>query len=102
MKTAEHILIRPILTEKMLHLQEVANKYAFEVVTNANKIEIKRAVESKFGVLVDDVHTIRVKGKQKRMNTRRGLTRGRRSDWKKAIVTLKEGYTIDFFQDIQA
>jgi len=102
MRTPEGILIRPILTEKMLHLQEVANKYAFQVVTEANKIEIKRAVESKFDVQVDNVHTIKVKGKTKRMNTRRGLTRGRRSDWKKAVVTLKEGYTIDFFQDIQA
>lgn len=101
MKSPEAVLIRPILTEKMLDLQESANKYAFRVAINANKIEIRRAVERKFNVPVKNVHTIRVKGKQKRMNTRRGLTSGNRSDWKKAIVTLSEGYTIDFFQDIQ-
>ncbi|RMD86822.1 MAG: 50S ribosomal protein L23 [Calditrichaeota bacterium] len=97
MKNPETILIRPLLTEKMLDLQEKANKYAFQVARDANKIEIKKAVEAKFGVLVEHVRTMNVKGKSKRMNTRRGITRGRRSNWKKAIVTLKEGYSIDFF-----
>lgn len=93
------ILIKPLLTEKMLSLQEDARKYAFHVTKNANKIEIKTAVEKKFGVQVEKVHTINVKGKSKRMNTRRGLTRGKRSDWKKAIVTLREEQSIDFFQE---
>jgi large subunit ribosomal protein L23 len=99
MKSLDAILIKPVLTEKMLQMQEEAQKYGFQVATQANKIEIKKAIEGKFGVLVAKVHTVNVKGKMKRMNTRQGLTRGRRSDWKKAVVTLKEGYTIDLFQE---
>ncbi len=99
MKSLDAILIKPVLTEKMLQMQEEAQKYGFQVASHANKIEIKKAIESKFSVLVDKVHTINVKGKMKRMNTRKGLTRGRRSGWKKAVVTLKEGYTIDLFQE---
>ena len=99
MKSLDAILIKPILTEKMLQMQEDALKYGFQVASDANKIEIKKAIESKFSVLVDKVHTVNVKGKMKRMNTRKGLTRGRRSGWKKAVVTLKEGYTIDLFQE---
>jgi len=101
MKSLDAILIKPVLTEKMLQMQEEAQKYGFQVASQANKIEIKRAIEGKFSVLVDKVHTVNVKGKMKRMNTRKGLTRGRRSDWKKAVVTLKEGYTIDLFQEQQ-
>ncbi len=92
------ILLYPILTEKMLKLQEMQGKYAFKVSKNANKIEIKKAVQSRFDVTVEKVHIINVKGKSKQMNTRRGITRGRRSDWKKAIVTLREGDSIDFFE----
>jgi large subunit ribosomal protein L23 len=99
MKSLDAILIKPVLTEKMLQMQEESQKYGFHVASQANKIEIKKAIEGKFGVLVDKVHTVNVKGKMKRMNTRQGLTRGRRSDWKKAVVTLKEGYTIDLFQE---
>ncbi len=99
MKSLDAILIKPILTEKMLQMQEENQKYGFQVASQANKIEIKKAIEGKFGVLVDKVHTVNVKGKMKRMNTRQGLTRGKRSDWKKAVVTLKEGYTIDLFQE---
>ncbi len=101
MKPSEAILIRPLLTEKMLKQQEEARKYAFQVTKESNKIEIKRAVETKFGVRVSNVRTINVKGKAKRMNTRRGLTRGQRANWKKAIVTLWEGQAIDFFQEQQ-
>jgi large subunit ribosomal protein L23 len=101
MKLSESILMRPLLTEKMLKQQEEGRKYAFQVASEANKIEIKRAVEAKFNVLVSSVRTINIKGKAKRMNTRRGLTRGRRNDWKKAIVTLREGQAIDFFQEQQ-
>lgn len=101
MRSVELLLIKPILTEKMLALQEDGRKYGFQVERYANKIEIKKAVEAKFNVLVDGVQTINVKGKSKRMNTRKGLTRGKRSDWKKAIVTLSEGHSIDFFGDHQ-
>ena len=98
MKKDYEILLYPILTEKMLKLQETHRKYAFKVSSDANKIEIKRAVQHRFDVAVENVRIINVKGKSKQMNTRRGITRGKRSSWKKAIVTLKEGDAIDFFE----
>ncbi|MBN1464354.1 50S ribosomal protein L23 [candidate division KSB1 bacterium] len=97
MKSQREILVRPILTEKMLKMQETTRKYGFVVNIDANKIEIKDAVEKKFDVSVTGVATMKVKGKAKQSNTRRGLTRGKRADWKKAIVTLREGDSIDFF-----
>jgi large subunit ribosomal protein L23 len=97
MKTNE-ILIRPILTEKMLKLQESERKYAFKVSKSANKIVVRQAVQNRFDVIVEDVNIVNIKGKSKQMNTRRGITRGKRSDWKKAIITLREGDTINFFE----
>lgn len=99
MKSMYQILKQPILTEKMLKLQEAKRKYAFEVDRNANKIEIKKAIQDKFDVTVESVNVVFVKGKSKRLNTRRGLTRGKRSDWKKAIVTLRKGDLINFFEN---
>jgi len=94
----QKILIRPIVTEKFLKLQEEKKRqYAFEVAQDVNKIEIKHAVEKKFDVAVDQVRTLNSKGKTKQMNTRRGITKGKRPDVKKAIVTLREGDSIDFF-----
>lgn len=98
MKSQRTILVRPILTEKMLKMQEADRKYGFVVNIDANKIEIKKAVEKKFDVSVTDVTTMKVKGKSKQSNTRRGLTHGKRPDWKKAIVTLRDGDAIDFFE----
>lgn len=95
---SQQILIRPILTEKMLKLQETKDQYGFVVNINANKIEIKKAVEKKFDVTVDNVSTTKVKGKSKQSNTRRGITHGKRPDWKKAIVKLRHGDSIDFFE----
>jgi len=92
------ILIKPILTEKILKLQETNRKYAFKVAQNANKIMVKQAVQRRFDVTVEQVRIVNVKGKAKQMNTRRGITRGKRSDWKKAIVTLREGDSINFFE----
>lgn len=92
------ILIRPILTEKMLKLQESNRMYAFKVSNKANKITVKQAIQIRFDVTVENVNILNVKGKSKQMNTRRGITRGKRSDWKKAIVTLREGDTINFFE----
>lgn len=97
MKKPHVILRRPIVTEKMLKLQETQRQYAFEVDAEATKIAVKEAVEKKFDVTVEGVRILNVKGKSKRMNTRRGLTRGRRPNWRKAIVTLREGDTIDLF-----
>lgn len=98
MKKKQEILVRPILTEKMLKMQDDLGKYAFVVNKSANKIEIKKAIEKKFDVTVDSVRTINVIGKSKQMNTQRGITTGKRSDWKKAIATLRSGDEIDFFE----
>jgi large subunit ribosomal protein L23 len=90
MKDVYSVLKRPLFTEKNDRLKEKFNKYAFEVDMKANKIEIRQAVEQIFGVTVMKVNTMRVHGKVKR----RGRSVGRRPDWKKAIVTLKDGDTI--------
>lgn len=100
MMNTNEILIRPILTEKMLKLQEIDRKYAFKINQKANKIMVKQAIQDRFDVMVEDVNIMKVKGKSKQMNTRRGITRGKRSDWKKAIVTLREGDSIDFFGNV--
>ena len=102
MKSPYSILMRPILTEKMLKQQENLGKYAFIVEKEATKIDIKRAVEKRFDVSVVNVRTINVFGKMKRMNTRRGITRGRRPSCKKAIITLRKGDTIDLFGGAKA
>jgi len=93
-KGDRRIIIEPLITEKISNLQDEENKVAFVVDRAANKIEIQKAVEIKFDVKVKKVATIQMKGKLKRM----GKHEGRRSDWKKAIVTLKEGFSIDFFE----
>jgi large subunit ribosomal protein L23 len=93
-----HIIKQPLITEKMSMLQN-RRQYAFEVDIDANKIEIQKAIEKKFNVDVESVRTIRVKGKRKTQLTRRGRFEGRKPNWKKAIVTLKEGQEIDFFKE---
>ena len=92
-KLAQDIIVRPIITENSM--EGIANrKYTFKVADFANKIEIKKAVEQLFGVKVEKVNTISVKGKKKRMGRHEGYT----SDWKKAIVTLTaDSKTIEFF-----
>ena len=89
------VLIRPIITEKTTLLMQ-ENKYTFQVPLTANKVEIRKAVESIFNVKVEKVATIRVLGKTKRM----GRTMGKRSDYKKAIVTLKTGESIELFEGV--
>lgn len=93
------ILYRPIVTEKLTTLQE-KRQYAFEVDLGANKVDIKRAVEKKFGVTVTSVRSMIKKGKTKSQMTRRGRFSGYTSHWKKAIVTLKEGEKIEFFENV--
>ncbi len=92
-KLAQDIIVRPIITENSM--EGIADrKYTFRVANFANKIEIKKAVEQLFGVKVEKVNTISVKGKKKRMGRHEGYT----SDWKKAIVTLTaDSKTIEFF-----
>lgn len=93
------ILKRPIVTEKITALQE-KRQYSFEVALEANKIEIAKAVEKKFKVTVVSVRTLTVKGKRKTQLTRRGRFEGRTNTWKKALVTLKEGDKIDYFENV--
>ena len=93
------ILKRPLVTEKMTELQD-KRQYAFEVVQSASKIDIARAIEKKFNVTVMSVRTMNYKGKAKTQMTRKGRFAGRTSSWKKAVVTLKEGDTIEFFQNV--
>tara|TARA_Y100001970_G_scaffold288965_1_gene417903 strand:- start:1838 stop:2155 length:318 start_codon:yes stop_codon:yes gene_type:complete len=96
----QDLLIQPVLTEKMAIMQERENKYAFIVKKSANKNQIKEAVEKKFDVIVLKVATMNIEGKLKQMTTRSNgrtiRTQGRRSSYKKTIITLKDGYTIDF------
>ncbi len=91
------ILIRPIITEKMTRLGEKLNRYGFIVDKSANKIEIKKAVEKMYGITVKDVNTMIVPGKRKVRYTQTGMTKGMKKSYKKAIVTLNEGESIDFY-----
>jgi large subunit ribosomal protein L23 len=93
--TPEQIVKRPlILTEKGSLLREQENQYAFEVAREANKAEIRNAVESLFNVKVEHVRTLIVRGRMRRM----GRGHSKTQNWKKAIVQLKEGDSIDFFE----
>ena len=94
------ILIKPIITEKMTGQAEKLNRYGFVVAKEANKLEIKAAVEKMYGVKVDTVNTQQYVGKVKTRNTTRGVAVGRVNRNKKAIVTLKQGETIDFYASI--
>ena len=99
MSVKSSIIIRPILSEKGTMLGETLNQYVFEVEKQCNKLEIKDAIENKFKVNVKKVATMNFKGKNKNMTIKSNghvlRTRGNRSCWKKAIVTLEKGSTID-------
>jgi len=92
----EKILIRPLNTEKSTTLKEKQNKYVFEVHGDANKIEIKKTIEELFKVTVTSITTSWYLGKVRRL----GRNQGKRSDWKKAIVTLKAGDTIKLVEEV--
>tara|TARA_Y100000768_G_C23874707_1_gene632191 strand:+ start:387 stop:704 length:318 start_codon:yes stop_codon:yes gene_type:complete len=96
----QKLLIQPLLTEKMAIMQERENKYAFIVEKSANKSQIKEAVEKKFDVIVLKVATMNIDGKLKQMTTRSNgrtiRTQGKRASYKKTIITLKDGHSIDF------
>ena len=95
------IIIKPIVTEKQTAITEkFPNRYAFRVSPDANKLEIKKAVEVMYGVNVESVNTMNYAGKKKSRYTKSGIINGKTSAFKKAIVTLKEGETIDFFSNI--
>ena len=98
----QKIIIRPLFTEKMSRLEETENKYAFQVLSTANKIEIEKAIENKFDVKVKKIATMNFSGKEKQMTVRSGgrtiRTQGNRSSWKKAVVTLMDGNEIDLLK----
>jgi large subunit ribosomal protein L23 len=94
------IIKKPILTEKASLLTEKLNRYAFKVDHRANKIQIKSAVEQMFGVTVVSVNTSVVAGKAKSRYTKAGFVSGRSPKFKKAIITVKDGETIDFYSTI--
>jgi len=109
MRSAQSIIKRPLLTEKSARLRETggaadaaaegesyAQKVVFEVARDANKLEVRRAVEQLFKVSVTSVRTLVVRGKEKRV----GRFAGRRPSWKKAFVTLKPGDNIEFFEGV--
>ena len=94
------IIKKPVITEKMTAISEKLNKFAFIVDKRANKIQIKEAVEKLYDVKVVAVNTMNYDGKLKSRYTKSGVVSGRRAAFKKAIVTLREGDTIDFYSNI--
>lgn len=94
------IIVKPIVTEKMTQLGEKLNRYGFRVQKGANKIEIKQAVEKMYDVTVTDVNTLIVAPKKKSRNTKSGVVKGKTSPYKKAIITVNAGETIDFYSNI--
>lgn len=96
MKDPRSIVLKPLVTEKGSKMREAGNRYLFRVATTANRLEIKHAVEAIFHVKVKSVRTMIAHGKVKRL----GAFSGKRPDWKKAIVTLQAGQTIDLFEQV--
>ncbi|MDR3269841.1 MAG: 50S ribosomal protein L23 [Tannerella sp.] len=95
------IIIKPIVTEKQTAITDkTPNRFGFRVSPDANKLEIKKAVETMYNVSVVDVNTMNYSGKRKSRYTKSGVISGKQVSYKKAIVTLKEGEVIDFFSNI--
>ncbi len=94
------ILLKPIITEKMSAQSEKLNRFGFVVDKRANKLQIKDAVEGMYGVAVETVNTMNYGGKRKTRNTKAGVISGKTNSFKKAVITLAEGDTIDFFSNI--
>lgn len=94
------VILKPIITEKMTQQGEKLNRYGFVVRRTANKLQIKQEVENLYGVEVKDVNTLNYSGKRKTRYTRSGYVSGKTRALKKAVVTLVEGQTIDFYSNI--
>jgi large subunit ribosomal protein L23 len=94
MREARRVILRPLMTEKSTLLKEAQNQVLFKVVSDANKVEIRQAVEAIFNVKVRDVRTMVMEGKLKRM----GKHEGKRPSWKKAVVSLQPGHKIDLVE----
>ena len=96
---ATQIILRPVISEKSMD-QSTVNKYTFAVADEANKMQIKAAVEELFKVTVTNVNVMTTKRKEKSRNRRRGRQVGYTSPWKKAVVTIKAGDSIEFFEGV--
>ena len=94
------VLKKPLITEKMTILSEGLNQYGFKVDLKATKPEIKKEIEKMYNVEVENIRTMIVQGKRKSRFTKTGLVNGKNSNYKKAIVTLKDDQTIDFYENI--
>ena len=94
------IILKPVITEKMSDISEKLNRYGFIVHKKANKLQIKKAVEEIYGVDVVAVNTMNFTGKTKSRYTKTGIITGKTKSYKKAIVTVAEGETIDFYSNI--
>jgi large subunit ribosomal protein L23 len=94
------IIIKPIVTEKMTAITNKLNRYGFRVQPDANKIEIAQAIQEMYNVTVVNVNTLNFRGKNKSRYTKGGMVKGSESAFKKAIVSLKEGDSIDFYSNI--
>lgn len=94
------IELTPLITEKMTAQSEKLNRYGFVVSRSVNKVEIKKAVEKAYGVVVTDVNTMNYAGKRKSRYTKTGMLNGKGASFKKAVVTVAEGDTIDFYSNI--
>ena len=96
-----NVIIKPIVTEKLTKITDTfSNRFGFIVDKRANKIQIQKAVEELYNVSVEDVNTMNYSGKRKSRYTKSGVVNGKENSFKKAIITLKEGDTIDFFSNI--
>ncbi len=95
-----NVILKPVITEKMTGLGEKLNRFGFIVHKKANKVQIKNAVEELYGVDVKSVNTMNYSGKNKSRNSKSGVITGRTNSYKKAIVTLADGETIDFYSNI--
>ncbi|MCD8210355.1 MAG: 50S ribosomal protein L23 [Prevotella sp.] len=94
-------IIKPLVSEKMTGITEkMPNRYGFIVRPEANKLQIKKEIEAQYDVKVDTVNTMRYEGKRSSRYTKAGLIKGKKPAFKKAIVTLKEGETIDFYSGV--
>lgn len=94
------IIVKPLITEKMTSLTEKSNRYGFVVKKSANKLQIKEEIEKSYGVVVDEVNTMVYAGKARTRYTKSGVLSGATPSFKKAVVTLSKGDTIDFYSNV--
>lgn len=98
--TTNNIIVKPLVTEKMTEVQDKLNQYGFVVNPRANKIQIREAIQDMYGVVVTEVRTMNYMGKKSVRMTTGGMVRGQKAAFKKAIVSLAEGDSIDFYEGI--